>query len=261
MKVAIVCTSNLSHDLSTWIHHHLEIIKINYIFLNLQAEEAPPYVKTHPRIFCVLDDSTFLGQQKRQVDFVNRCIRNHFQGIDFFLHIDDDELLVLNKKWASIQEYLSGLKWNDERYIRIQNYEAVLNHPARPAVPDYFRATVYFKDPYLDDFRGYKNGKSIGKASERLYCNGCHTFYGPYKIMDRSDGIILHFDCITFHDWFKKFQKLAAQPANGVYFDFYKESIGKVRHEKDQGKLKEFWFHHMSRCNHPIDISLHYKIN
>jgi hypothetical protein len=258
MKVALVCTSNLTHDLSTWIHHHLHIVGINRIFLQIETDHVPEYIKNNPVILYFRNDavSSLIDLQKRQTDFVNYCIRHFYESFDFILHIDDDELLTLNKKFINIQNYLASVKWKDEKYLRIQNYEAVLTYSTEDV--DYFKTAIWFKDPMLDDFRGYKNGKSIGRLANGLFCNGCHTFLGKYKTMEKKDGVILHFDCMTFTKWHDKFKNM---DINQVYFEFYRQSILMIQQKKnDMHALKQFWTYHASRCNHPINITFFYKI-
>jgi hypothetical protein len=268
MKIGLVCTTNLSHNISEWIHHHLNI-GIDFIFLNIDSQYIPSYIQNNNKIKFFKSSSEkndyeiILNQQTIQIDFVNYCIRQYCisNQFNFLLHLDDDELFVLNKKYKNIQEYLLNNDSEKINYIRIQNFEAVLLYS--PISNDYFKTTIYFKDPLIDNFNGYKNGKSIGKISSQLICNGCHTFEGNYKIMDRRDGIILHFDCVTFEKWFQKFSKfkyLSDDVYSKIPFSFYKKSIDLIKNVSDINKLKQFWHSHLYQSNNPININREYKI-
>jgi hypothetical protein len=203
--------------------------------------------------------------QERQMDFVHRCIGVASSiGIRFLLHIDDDELLVLGKKWNSIQEYCASVEWESIQSLRIQNYEAVLR--ATPTDShEYFKSTRWFKNCGREPCRSYSNGKSIADVSNvELRVTGCHTFSGTWKKMKEEDGVILHFDSISYPRWKTKFQalsKMSPEVFASVPFSFYKKSIECFWDEnKTEQEKWKFWIEWVSHCEFPIDITKNYSI-
>lgn len=270
MSVAIACMTN-SQDLEFWLEHHIKTVGIDFIFL--RVENLTIKVPQHYQHCVHIEQdlgvqptlNSMIHQQERQTDFVNQCIKDaSSMGIRFLLHIDDDELLILGKKWKSIQEYCASVEWESIHSLRIQNYEAVLR--ATPlASHEYFHSTRWFKNCGREPCRSYSNGKSIADVSNvDLQATGCHTFGGPWKKMKEEDGVILHFDSMSYPRWKTKFQalsKMSPELFTSVPFLFYKKSIECFWNENNtEQEKRRFWIEWVSHCEYPMDITENYSI-
>ena len=263
MKIGICCMTTNNNNLNFWIEHHLNVIAIDLILLRIENNNFKNnYNQVKIIEYEIINDNynSYYTQQLRQINFVNKCIdisKNY--NLDFLLHIDDDELLTLNKKWFTIHHYLNSLIWFDETHLRIQNFEAVKNFTTRNET--IFKQTFIFKDCSLEKCNSYSNGKSIANLNSNLECNGCHTFTGKSKIADKDDIIILHYDSLIYDKWKKKFNRLkniSLDIYNEIPFLFYKESINIMN--KDEKDQYNYWVNKLIKCDYPINVLQKYKL-
>jgi hypothetical protein len=172
MSVAVCCmTMRMDANLDVWIHHHLHIVGIDYIFLRVVGDNIFNQQRLGPKVFVleneIVEDAhidSVRRQQERQKRFVDQCLRVHAPRlrVRYLLHIDDDELLVLHKRWSGLKPLLQEkLQQQNQQAVvnsfRIQNYEAVLLHPppqkssAISTDGDLFFLTTHFKDGALEE--------------------------------------------------------------------------------------------------------------
>lgn len=266
--LAICCMTMEPEHFSFWLHHHLNVVGVNYILLRventvLQIPEQfsnKVIICEHQRVQNANIDS-IVRQQERQKEFVNRCLHNYCPklGIQYLLHIDDDELLLVGKHVDSIQGLLEKSLGQEElQYFRIQNYEAVLRFT--PQHHEYFFKTLWFKNANVEECRSYKNGKSIALVGRGALCNGSHTFTGNWLKLAEEDVIIAHYDSITYDKWKSKFNHLKAMTTiPKSIFPFYKKCIDLFLAKTLDHELYKFWHNAVSQCVDPIDITKHYK--
>jgi hypothetical protein len=296
MSIAICCmTMRVDANLDVWIHHHLQTVGIDYIFLRVEGSNAitGPHQQRRfgPRVLVleneVVEDAhidSVRRQQERQKRFVDQCLRIHAPRlrVRYLLHIDDDELLVLHKRWSCLksllqqrQQQLSPTTLALDSF-RIQNYEAVLlSPPSQPSTQttsgsgsnsnNLFFLTKHFKDGAMEECRGYRNGKSIALVGKTQECTGPHTFAGPWIRIDSNDAIILHYDSLTFEGWLKKFTHLSQCSPDILQhqlapFPFYQKSILRIQQKEPHSVLYEFWRRWITRASNPIDISKDYTL-
>lgn len=276
MRVGLCCMTlnNINSNFTYWIHHHLNIVKIDFILLRKEFmnEILDTNILNIPKVIIIESDviknhyDSYEVQQYRQIDFVNRCIQKYcpMYQIDYLLHLDDDELLVIHKKWSDIHHYLKNLHWeNGKTHLTIQNVEAILKRNTDFTNDDnIFKKTKFFKNCSREKCRGYSNGKSLANLSFCKECNGCHTFKGDAIYSNIKDIMILHYDSIIFEHWEKKFKRLGTlsmECFKSIPFPFYKQSI-KIMYTNDAEKKKKFWSDKISDCSHPMDITKEYNI-
>lgn len=285
--MAVCCmTMRVDTNLDVWIHHHLYTVGFDYIFLRVEGNDGIANLHRRrlggPRVLILENEivenphiDSVRRQQERQKRFVDQCLRIHAPRLHvrFLLHIDDDELLVLHKRWPCLNSLLqsmqSRLPSQPIASIRIQNFEAVLLSPppsiSNPQEGDLFFTTTHFKDGAIEDCRGYRNGKSIARVGHTIECTGPHTFVGPWIKMDSADAIVLHYDSLTFKGWLKKFTHLSQCSSDILQhalapFPFYQQSILRIQQKESPSLLYDFWKRWISRANKPIDISQKYTI-
>lgn len=262
-KTALCSMMHHPIDLQFWIDHHLYIVKFDYIFLRLENSD---HVKINNDRVIIVEreiiknsNDSILYQQYRQQDFVNRCLHHYVNAysIKFLLHIDNDELLVLNFKYDSIHSLINCYLNYPYTNLRIQNFEAVLLDKSSSS--NLFLQTLYFKDCSMEKCRSYSNGKSITLISESIECTGCHTFSGLYFAVPKSEVIILHYDSLIYSKWFDKFKhlsKITSKIYDQIPFPFYKSSIDKIKN--NETNLQQFWLSEVSHCDNPIYIPFFY---
>jgi len=266
--LAICCMTMQPEHFSFWLHHHLNVVGVNYIllrventFLKIPDEFSKKVILCEQEHVQNANIDSIIRQQERQKDFVNRCLYEYCPGLGilYLLHIDDDELLLVGKHIDSIQGLLEkSFRRREIQYLRIQNYEAVLRFT--PQRQEYFFQTSWFKNANVEECRSYKNGKSIAFVSRGSNCNGCHTFTGNWLKIAEEDAIIAHYDSITFDKWKAKFNHLKSMTKiPKSIFPFYQQSIELFLTGASEESLYKFWKDAVSQCTNPINISVNYR--
>lgn len=242
-KFAVCTQTRRPVHLEYWLHYYLEVLRVDKIYLKI--ENTPGLKeKLSKSVFAdkliveeqnqVSNRDTYDRMQQRQCEWVNTSIlyaRDHH--IDFLLHVDDDELLILSNMYPSLPDFLGKHKFLEYSNIHLQNAEAV-----------YGEARVHEQDCFLEPktmnpcassgtCRSYANGKSIGNLRfPQIACSGPHAFTGRTLEVSLDVAFILHFDSCTFAKWFDKFSNLS-NISNEVYekipFLFYKNSIQRLQ--------------------------------
>lgn len=266
MSTAICCMSMQPEHFEFWIFHHLEIVGFDYILLRIENTilEIPEPYKS--RVFICESVSIQDGhidsiprQQERQMNFVNGCLQEicFLYNIQYLLHIDDDELIVLRNDFKRISQLLS--KYVPFTNLRFQNYEAVLR--GTPRNTKYFFQTTWFKNGSLEECRSYRNGKSLTNVKKQTRSNGSHTFTGEWIKVSEEDAIILHYDSISFEKWKKKFLHLKTMTKiPKSIFPFYQDSINLFLNNPQENVFYEFWQKEITKCKNPINVCENYNL-
>ncbi|NDE13750.1 hypothetical protein EBZ80_02355 [bacterium] len=238
-RTAVCCMTRDAPDLPFWIAYHLRYF--DRIFLRVEGGKRPP---EDDRVVVVdttePEDGGLLRQQERQRDFVDLCVRRvaRTHGVRYLLHIDDDELFVMEPRWRDAGSLLRTLAWSGATHARIQNHEAVFRvDPGDAGATPYFTdARIVFRDGARSAFmRGYRNGKSVCDTFHQPRCTGCHTFEGSHIIL--REAVILHFDCLDFVRWQNKFLRI--REITGL-LPFYGRSVRAVR-TGDEHEQRRVW--------------------
>ena len=262
LRSAICAMVRDPSNLYFWIYHHLHTIHIDYIFLRLESDQfipfpLPPNVIVLEHEKSIDSFNSILHQQQRQIDFVNRCL--HFYSstysIQYLIHIDDDELIMLHSKYHSLSDIIQLYFREPYTHLRIQNFEAIFyKSPHNHSSP--FFQTFYGKDCSIEKARSYSNGKSIAYISPYIYSTGPHTFSGQSLSVSKKDMVIFHYDSILFSSYLSKFQHLSSISDNvldKIPFRFYQQSIQLIKNPSTQeSDLYDFWFTHLSDVRYPI---------
>lgn len=314
LKVAIVSVSRRPPDLKAWLKYHLEYAGVDHIFLQIEDtpdiqaflnslsaksrerltfwSDAEESVKTEgsgdsdkgqrPK-----DDYTTL--QARQIATMSRArVMASKLGIDWLVHIDDDELLYSPTK-RPVGQVLAGIPavyW--QAYI--PNVEAV--YKSSDVKSCFAETSEVNTNPYA--FVSYANGKSAVRVGGRtdLIPAGPHQWKSSSGLdlssvqLDRepfgAPVLVVHFESCPFSRWEDKYWELGNTSPDklaSIPFQFYRDSIARFqdcgRRSKDDAKapavakpectdaaLRKLWSSYKTKENHlirrqdimPIDI-------
>jgi len=258
-KVAIVMLSRHPPDLKTWIKYHASHIGVDHIFIKLEdspgvsaileqlSEEERTKVTllgasnqaasligmgedTRPE-----DDYTSL-QARQMVAMASAKRSSEAMGIDWLIHIDDDELLYTQNR--KIGELLAAMPaGSDQAYL--PNVEAVYDSA------DVKSCFMQTKQVNLNryTFESYANGKSAVRVARK----DAHPA-GPHQWRDAANRelesthmdqepfgspiLVVHYESCPFARWEDKFWELgrtSPQKVSQIPFPFYRESITKMQ--------------------------------
>jgi hypothetical protein len=141
--------------------------------------------------------------------------------MDWLIHIDSDELLH-----GSLDAFdeIEG----DVKIVKIENMEAVYGERE-----DSCFSAKRFVRCAVGKCRSYSNGKSACRPGKDITVGGPHDFM--YKGKDANYLIsyeklnVLHFDSCSFGAWAEKFKHIGTQLHDKPPFEYYNESIDKVK--------------------------------
>lgn len=269
-NVAIVLLSRRPADLKSWLQYHLEYMQVKHVFMDV--EDTPHFDQAWQSLSDSLrervevwkanttvengdkrpaDDYTTL--QARQLVAMRRAKkRSQDLGIDWLLHIDDDELLY-TPLHRSIGEILSTIPEGfDQAYI--PNVEAI--YDSAEVKSCFTETSTVNMNRYT--FVSYANGKAAVRVSdddafpagphqwrdsEGREVNSIHldaeTFGSPIWLV--------HFESCPFTRWEDKFRELgntSPDKVKGIPFPYYRDSITRFMHcqadpELDASLLQE----------------------
>jgi hypothetical protein len=228
-------------DIHIWLHHYLYTLHFSHIFIFIDNHpELYKQLQKYPSDKIYLYHSTndikkdkYLNLQLQQQIFINKILKLCYQlKIKYLFHVDDDELLVVSKKYDySLKEFLRLQKQKYQKYthLKIQNIEAIFD----PSQTKYCLFSKYFIPCHKMKCKSYSNGKSIAYLSHsNIYSLGSHDFSGNSFKVDPSDILLLHFDSCSFQKWYQKFSilsnNISQKVFNSIPFDYYKTSIQKI---------------------------------
>lgn len=263
-KVAIVLVSRKPPDLSTWVKYHLDYAGVDHVFL--QVEDTPEFQKLFDTLspsrrsritmWSSVDEAVktstandggkrpqddYSSLQARQIATMSRARKLAAKkGIDWLVHIDDDELLYVPTH-RKVGEVLAALP-KTYRQAYISNVEAVYKNPS---VKNCFAETLEVNtNAYA--FVSYANGKSavragpaVGddlipagphqwKSSTGLGVNSVHLDREPFG----APLLVVHFESCPFSRWEDKFWELgntSPDKIQNIPFPFYRDSIARFQ--------------------------------
>lgn len=250
LRFAISIMTKNPHDIEFWLHYHIIVMNAYRIYIHIEnttglRNKIERWCIKNDRETCVVivEDTTnttnrdaYDALQDRQHTNVKKCIQlARTDKCHYLFHIDDDELIVVSKKYnCSIIKLLlkHHVKWAKYSDVHFQNYEATIVSDTKQD-HCFVNKTYRFSPCHTHYCRSYANGKSMGNLSfESLKPNGPHSFSGSSIMVDTKDAIILHFDSCTFEKWIDKFQNLSnvsEKVFRNIPFSFYKDSIQQIQ--------------------------------
>eukprot|EP00930_Biecheleria_cincta_P026581 TRINITY_DN18719_c0_g3_i1.p1 TRINITY_DN18719_c0_g3~~TRINITY_DN18719_c0_g3_i1.p1 ORF type:complete len:536 (+),score=100.75 TRINITY_DN18719_c0_g3_i1:29-1609(+) len=268
-KVAIVMLSRHPPDLKTWLRYHVGFLGVEHVFI--KAEDSPDMQDTvrqmgpavqkkvslwtseseaHSSLLGIssgvdtrpTDDYTTL--QDRQVAAMAKAkAACEEMGIDWLIHIDDDELLY-TPQHRSIGELLAAVpRQFDQAYM--PNVEAVYQSAK---VKSCFAETQQVNLNRFT-FESYANGKAaVRVASTEARPAGPHmwrnSWNGDLNSLHLDKGafgspvMVVHYESCPYNRWKDKFWELgrtSPDKVSQIPFPFYRESIQKMQRCRQWG--------------------------
>jgi len=306
-KVAIVMLSRHPPDVNSWLKYHLNYMKVDHIFMEVEdtpafdtiwnslpsdiqqkvtVTKAPPTgtaTDSRPR-----DDYETL--QARQVKAMQLARDNARRlGIQWLIHIDDDELLYTPLQRPIGQILGSMPDGFDQAYI--PNVEAV--YPSAEIKSCFTETHQANVNRYK--FVSYANGKAaVRLANPVLFPAGPHQWRTTGNLEPNSIHLdqepfgapmmVVHYESCPFSRWEDKFWELGNTPPEKVSkipFPFYKDSINTMQHCRpskggkpafvalrtdkrarcNEASLRKFWENHKSIKNPKLARADYMTIN
>jgi hypothetical protein len=235
LRIAVVSMIRHPEDFSTWFGYYKNILRVNHFFLRIEDTEDA-YEEIHEMLGTFTGvDARFVNNtsdkqdqyrtiQQRQHAWIEESIeacRN--LGIDYLIHIDDDEILVVADEYQNDLRVLIHAYRDFVGYanVHFQNIEAVYG----PNTKGCFSSRTY-----VQPSRSYANGKSMGRIGEPgIAADGPHRFTGRSITIPMRDAVVLHYDSCTQRKWESKFLNLIHSKVHDIPFPYYRESIEAVR--------------------------------
>lgn len=248
IKTAIAIMTMKPINFEVWLKYHLKYLKFDHIYIRIEdTPELKQIIDKYPNqitanFYSKQDNkNSYFSQMNRQDELINNAIEDcKKKNIKYLLHIDDDELFFLNKKYKSASQFFNTLNPNYDQ-AHFTNFEAIF-----PKEKDTCFSTNKFKNCKTNNCLSYANGKSAGRISNNLKPNGPHYFKGSIENIDPDQAMILHFDSCTYSKWYHKFNNLkniTDEKFNKIPFDFYKKSIKYLKKsiKKEDKEGYKFW--------------------
>lgn len=258
-RVALVTVSRRPTDFGTWLRYHLDYMGVEHIFLHL--EDTPGFHEfwqgvpaAHKNRVTLWEDSLasevdaehrpsddYTTLQARQIATMKRARETSMSmGIDWLLHIDDDELLY-SPEGKPIGQILAGLPTTVEQAY-VPNVEAVYpSSDTKSCFPEVAQANT---NPYT--YVSYVNGKAavrVTGADDDMIPAGPHQWQSTVGLMVPSIHLdqepfgtpvfVLHFESCPVWRWEEKYWELGnttPEKLKAIPFGFYRESIQKMQH-------------------------------
>lgn len=275
-RVAIVMLSRHPPDLSRWLRYHINYMGVEHIFI--QVEGTPEFNSTWNALPSTLQRhiTVWLGTevhqgvdtrptddyeslQARQMLAMKRAkLEAADMGIEWLIHIDDDELLFAPLH-RPVGEILASMPAGfDQAYI--PNVEAV--YSSADVQRCFSETTLVNVNPVT--FASYANGKAalrvanidaipagphMWRTSWGNDLSSIHLIKEPFG----SPLLVIHFESCPFTRWEDKFWELgntSPQKVRAIPFRFYKDSILRMQHcransmtspECSEVSLKHLW--------------------
>ncbi|KAK4466083.1 hypothetical protein QBC42DRAFT_293703 [Cladorrhinum samala] len=219
MSIAIATTVlNPAPNLDIWLDYHLQRCAVIILYLDDPARRAIFEPFTNGRSVLLFDgaqDAPTMSPSNRLLvrqpsnlkHAISYLIEQQEQlGVDWLLHIDQDEILFENgcTSWAT-----------DPRvgHVTFINHEAV---PLRHEPLNAFADCVWFNanGPDAEPFMAYGNGKSAVRLSRGVEPDGAHRFQkfqgDAITLPDDAQAhqpypVLLHYPYPSFESWRAKF--------------------------------------------------------
>ena len=226
----------------TWLTYHYERCGIRKFYVRVEDTpelasllQNPPWDKLVEVEFAS-GPRDYFTQMDRQSFHIERVLpRARAEGLEFLLHIDDDELLYCPAGLPSLHAALARAPLGAGD-LHMQNLEAYV--PGTDCVNPFEECTAF--KHRTDRFCAYSNGKAFG----RLRCTelspaGPHHYRlglnapgssGTHEIPPTT-AVVLHYESATYPAWRKKYLDLAHRHAGSDQVrhrapsSFYHESM------------------------------------
>lgn len=254
-RIAIVMLSRRPPDLKLWLEYHLGYMEVEHVFM--QVEDTPQFNSTWNALGASqqgrvtvwrttpvgtgsdlrpADDYETL--QQRQLKAMSRAkTLAAAQGIDWLVHIDDDELLYAPLH-RPIGEILAAMPQGfDQAYI--PNVEAV--YPSVDVRNCFAETSEVNMNAFT--FASYANGKAaVRVADEAAVPAGPHQWrdvegreLASIHLDQEPFGaplLVVHFESCPFARWEDKFWELgntSPTKVSAIPFEFYRKSIQRMQ--------------------------------
>lgn len=298
--VAIVLLSRRAPDLKTWLQYHLGYMGVQHVFMDV--EDSPHFDEAfqslskgqQERLTVWKAASTGSGSDARPVDDYTTLQARQLKamseakaaskemGIEWLIHIDDDELLYAPLHRSIGQILASVPQGFDQAYI--PNVEAIYDSAD---VKSCFTET---KNVNMNryTFVSYANGKSAVRVSNNdAVPAGPHQWRTPQGLEISAIHLdaetfgsplwLLHYESCPFTRWEDKYWELgntSPDKVQSIPFRFYKDSISRMQRcrmrseagqsflengddECSEANLKDLWSRWKTRQNPAIrDVDL-----
>lgn len=297
-RVAVVLVSRRPPDLRNWLRYHFDFAGVEHVFM--QIEDTPHFqdawgnlAPEEQRRVTRWDGNTradggsrpfddYATLQARQIAVMKHARKTAYDmGIDWLVHIDDDELLYVPAH-LKVGEVLANLPhMYDQAFV--PNVEAV--YPSADVASCFQEAKEVNVNPFT--FVSYANGKSAVRVrdGDDVVPAGPHFWHHATgqdvssvhldKEPFGSPLLVLHYESCPFQRWKDKFWELSntsEERIGAIPFGFYRESIRasrtcasdspSLRPECSEASLKRMWSKYKTEQNPayrrqdlmPIDI-------
>ena len=236
MSIAIVSTVRTDEStLTRFLNYHFRCgVDRFFLFFDDPNDPGIERVQLDKRVHFVRCDSDHWSRfrlatnsplEERQLCNTAQALQMaRYEGIDWLLHIDTDELLFT--PGHQLHRYLES-HGKDVHAITFRTLEAI---PKARYANHVFEEIRWFKKPrsripgagkiarllgcarlFVNGFiKGHDIGKTVVKTSAPIVAIGVHTAIASdraFRSMVATDAYLLHFDCCTFDDWLLKWRR------------------------------------------------------
>lgn len=266
-KLGMVLMTKRPLDLEQWLCYHRQVIGVERFYI--QCEDTPelaslllrpPWNAYVDATFVAKTQRDYFVQMDRQAVNVACCMpRARAAGVEWLLHIDDDELLHapsgVGALWAALRDAPKGACDAHVKNLEAVAPDARCRHP-------FAECTTFVAS--TSKYSSYTNGKSFGRVgAPGLRAHGPHHFRcdaaaGGARAAATLDlppavAVVLHYESCAYERWTAKFSELADRHGHDekilekLPFPFYRSSLSamlKVARapEKDKGAAQDAAF-------------------
>jgi len=247
--IGIVSMTKRPADLQTWLLYHRERCGISRFYLRVEDTpelaallDAPPWSECVQVTFSTGHRDYFQQMDRQDQHIATILPAARAVGLDYLLHIDDDELLYCADGLDALHDALARApSWAAD--LHVSNLE-VLAPSTEVALDRAFHECTAFRHRPRE-FCAYGNGKAFGKLSEAaLRPAGPHHFAaglmpagsreaGTYDLPANA-AVVLHYESGSYAAWRRKYTDLARRHgasgntdyvAHRAPSEFYAESM------------------------------------
>ena len=117
MKVAIAIMTMKPVNFEVWLKYHLKYLKFDHIYIRVEdTPELKDIINKYPDKITAKfvskqnNKNSYFNQMSRQDILINDSIQDcKKRNIKYLLHIDDDELFFINKKYKRSSDFFESL--------------------------------------------------------------------------------------------------------------------------------------------------------
>ena len=215
-------------DLLTWLLYHREYCGVEKFFLRVEdTPELATLLESARWCDCVVATFShghrdYFQQMDRQDAHIKSSLpKARAAGLDYLLHIDDDELLYCASGLDTLHDTLARAP-PGAADLHVCNIEAVL--PRAEVARPFEEITTFRHRPA--DFCAYGNGKAFGRLSApELRPAGPHHFARGFGAagsrgagtheLPPSVAVVLHYESSSLGAWRRKYADLARRHSTG----------------------------------------------